>query len=81
MSNVVPLRKRPAPETAARATAAVVTDLVGIAEQLHDIGARAAALGRPRPETEHTVQMVLDAVTAIERALDLITDGGDYTPF
>ena len=41
----------------------------------------AAALGRPRTEAERTVQMVLDAVTSIERALDTITDGGDYTPF
>ncbi|GJD60153.1 hypothetical protein [Methylobacterium frigidaeris] len=82
MSNVVPLlRPRPAPDAAARATAAVVSDLVTIAEQLHDIGARAAALGRPRTEAERTVQMVLDAVTSIERALDTITDGGDFTPF
>ncbi|WP_298958555.1 hypothetical protein [uncultured Methylobacterium sp.] len=81
MSNVVPLRARPAPDAAARETASVVCDLVAIAEQLHDIGARSAGLGRPRLETERTVQLLLDAVTSVERALDTITDGGDYTPF
>ena len=81
MSNVVPLRARRAPETTAREAAAVVSDLVAIAEQLHDVGARTSALGRPQAETERSVQMLLDAVTAVERALDAITDGGDYTPF
>ncbi|MFE1601699.1 hypothetical protein [Methylobacterium sp. ID0610] len=81
MSNVIPLRVRPAPDVSARETAAVVSDLVAIAEQLHDIGARTATLGRPLTETERTVQMLLDAVTSVERALDAITDGGDYSPF
>ncbi|ACA19659.1 hypothetical protein M446_5341 [Methylobacterium sp. 4-46] len=81
MSNVVPLRARTAPDVSAREVAAVVSDLVAIAEQLHDIGARTASLGRPRPETERSVQMLLDAVTSVERALDVITDGGDYAPF
>lgn len=55
-------------------------DLLDILEQLEGLSARAAAMGRPAMEVERTVQNVLDAVSAVERALDCIGEGGEAAP-
>jgi hypothetical protein len=86
VSNVVPLRPHAAETLAARhagarATGALVSDLVAVVAQLREAGAQAAGLPRPPIEIERTVQHILDAVTAVERALDTATDGGELTPF
>jgi hypothetical protein len=85
MSNVVPLRPRGSgpgePAPGGRDTAALVSDLVDLVEGLRTASGRAAALQRPGLEAERTIQLLLDAVTAVERAAETLTDNGEYTPF
>lgn len=85
-SNVVALKPRALAHAeeaarAGRATAAVVDELVALAGQLRDAGGNVATLGRPALEVERAVQLVLDAVTAVERAVDVVTDHGERFPF
>lgn len=78
MSNVVPfLRRPPAPAVVVTDVVAVADDLFALLEQLEIVSARAAAMGRPAREVERTVQNLLDAVTAVERALDCIGEGDE----
>ena len=81
LSNVVPLRPRPPAAAGGRETASLVSDLVAVIAQLRDASARSAGLARPAIEVERTVQLLLDAVTAVESAVDVATDGGALTPF
>lgn len=74
MSNVVPFRRPEATETRGDVVA-VADDLFALLDQLQDLSARAAQMGRPTREVERTVQNLLDAVTAVERALDCIGEG------
>ena len=81
MSNVVPFRQRPPVAQLARCeVVAVAGDLLTLLEQLEDVCARAAATGRPALEVERTVQHLLDAVSAVERALDCIGEGEQAEP-
>lgn len=78
MSNVVPFRRRqPIAQVARCEVVAVAGDLLDILEQLEDLSGRAAAMGRPPREVERTVQNILDAVTAVERALDCVGEGDE----
>ncbi len=82
MSNILPFRPRPAVATLARCeVVAVAGDLLVLLEQLEDVSARAAAMGRPAKEVERTVQHLLDAVSAVEHALDCIGEGEQVAPF
>ncbi|MGV7033901.1 hypothetical protein [Methylobacterium symbioticum] len=81
MSNVVPFRQRqPVAQLARCEVVAVAGDLLTLLEQLEDVCARAAATGRPALEVERTVQHLLDAVSAVERALDCIGEGEQAEP-
>ncbi|GJE59287.1 hypothetical protein [Methylobacterium trifolii] len=81
MSNVLPFRQRPPVARLARCeVVAVAGDLLALLEQLEDVSARAAATGRPALEVERTVQHLLDAVGAVERALDCIGEGEQAAP-
>ncbi|MGU3538373.1 hypothetical protein [Methylobacterium sp. A54F] len=81
MSNVLTFRQRqPAAQLARCEVVAVAGDLLGLLEQLEDVSARAAAMGRPSLEVQRTVQHLLDAVTAVERALDCIGEGDEAAP-
>lgn len=81
MSNVLPFRPRPPVATLARCeVVAVAGDLLALLEQLEDVSARAAGMGRPTLEVERTVQNLLDAVSAVERALDCIGEGEQVAP-
>ncbi len=81
MSNVVPFRRRPPPAQLARCeVVAVAGDLLDILEQLEGLSARAAAMSRPALEVERTVRHVLEAVGAVERALDCIGEGDEAAP-
>jgi hypothetical protein len=83
VSNVVSLRPRGAVRAvpAGRDTAAAAASLVALAEGLREASERCAALGGPALEVEMTVQLLFDATAAVERALDLVTDGGARCPF
>ncbi|AWN42496.1 hypothetical protein U8607_16825 [Methylobacterium durans] len=81
MSNVLPFRQRqPAVQLARCEVVAVAGDLLDVLEQLEALSARAAAMGRPPLEVERTVQNLLDAVSAVERALDCIGEGDEAAP-
>lgn len=81
-SNVVPLRPRAArPPVDGRETAAAAANLVALAEGLREASERCAALNGPALEVELTVQLLFDATAAVERALDVVTDGGRRLPF
>jgi hypothetical protein len=81
MSNVLPFRPRANVARLARCEVVTVAgDLLELLEQLEDVSARAAAMGRPAREVERTVQHLLDAVSAVERALDCIGEGEQSAP-
>ena len=81
MSNVLPFHPRRPAQTLARCeVVAVAADLLTLLDQLEDVSARAAAMGRPALEVERTVQHLLDAVSAVERALDCIGEGEQAAP-
>ncbi len=81
MSNVLPFRPRtPVQQLARCEVVAVAGDLLTLLEQLEDVSGRAAAMGRPALEVERTVQHLLDAVGAVERALDCIGEGEQAAP-
>lgn len=81
MSNVLPFR-RPAPTTSQSRcdVVAVADDLFAVLDDLQDLVARAARMGRPAIEIERTVQNLLDAVGAVERAVDCIGEGSEAAP-
>jgi hypothetical protein len=81
MSNVLPFRPRANVARLARCEVVTVAgDLLELLEQLEDVSARAAAMGRPAREVERTVQHLLDAVSAVERALDCIGEDEQSAP-
>ncbi|MCJ2062537.1 hypothetical protein MKK63_07440 [Methylobacterium sp. J-088] len=81
MSNVLPFRPRANVARLARCEVVTVAgDLLELLDQLEDVSARAAAMGRPAREVERTVQNLLDAVSAVERALDCIGEGEQSAP-
>lgn len=82
MSNVVPLRPRPeGPEAGHRQTANAASNLVALAEGLREASEQVAGLARSPLEVERTVQLLFDAAAAVERALDIVTEGGERFPF
>lgn len=81
MTNVLPFRPRSSVPRLARCEVVTVAgDLLDLLEQLEEVSARAAAMGRPAREVEQTVQNLLDAVSAVERALDCIGEGEQSAP-
>ena len=82
MSNVVPLRPRAARTPVdGRETAAAVASLVALAAGLREASELCATLRGPGLEVELTVQLLFDATAAVERALDVVTHGGERFPF
>jgi hypothetical protein len=87
MTNVLPFVSRaqagsaadPAP--AARTTASVVTDLVSVVAQIRDISGRILPLPHEPREVERTLQALMDAVSAIAHATEVLTCHGERTPF
>ncbi|GJE76296.1 hypothetical protein [Methylorubrum suomiense] len=79
MSTVVPFRKlKPATHRrAASDAAAVASDLLELLDQLESLVERAAAMNRPQIEVERSVQHLLDAISAVERASDTIGEGSE----
>ena len=81
MSNVLPFRARQTATRLARCeVVTVASDLLALLEQLEDVSARAAAMGRPALEVERTVRKLRDAVSAVEQALDCIGEGEQAAP-
>ncbi len=87
MTNVVPFVSRaPAaptvdPAAAARTTASVVADLVSVVAEIRDISGRVLPLPHEPREVECTLQALIDAISAVEHATDVLTCHGERTPF
>ena len=82
MSTIIPFR-RPKPVASSRAgsdVAAVAGDLLHVLDQLEALVARAAEMDRPRLEVERSVQHLLDAISAVERASDCLGEGSISEP-
>jgi hypothetical protein len=86
MTNVVPFQSRGSgiargEAAMARNTAALVADLVAVAEQIRTASEAASHLPYPSLRIERTVQSLLDAITAVERAAAALTNDGEHLPF
>ena len=87
MTNVIPFvirSERDPPRdavAAARTTASVVADLVGLVAQIKEITGCVLPLPDEAQEIERTVQALLDAISAIEHATEVLTRHGERTPF
>jgi hypothetical protein len=84
MSNVIPFSSRvkaQAPVAAAEERAALAAELIGLVERVREVIGHAAGLQGPSRQVEQTAQHLLDAATALERATETLTDGGEWVPF
>src|SRR5215204_5840902 len=86
MSNVIPFMVRagmnPALDTATvRNTASVVADLVSVVAEIKQLSERVLPLPCDAREVERAIQALLDAISAIEHATDVLTQHGERTPF
>ena len=87
MSNVIPFLVRaginPALDAASSAhtTASVVADLVSVVAEIKQLSERVLPLPCDAREVERAIQALLDAISAIEHATDVLTQHGERTPF
>ncbi len=85
MSNVIPLAPRLKPgRTAAveaEERAALAADLIDLIDRVRDLTEHVAGLPGPPLQIQQTAQQLLDAGTALERAVDSLTEGGEWVPF
>ena len=85
MTNVIPLapRLKQGRSTAVEAEerAALAADLIELIERVREATEHVAALSGPPREIQQTAQHLLDAGTALERAVDSLTEGGEWVPF
>ncbi len=85
MSNVIPLAPRlkqgrsAAVEVEERA--ALAADLIELIDRVKDLTEHVAGLPGPALQIQQTAQQLLDAGTALERAVDSLTEGGEWVPF
>lgn len=81
MSTIIPFRRpgAPAPIRTGCDVAAVASDLLVVLDQLEDLVTRAASMDRPRIEVERSVQNLLDAISAVERASDCLGEGSSVS--
>ena len=85
MTNVIPFAPRlkhgQLPATVAEERAALAADLIDLVASVREITERVAALPGPSLQIEHTAQNLLDAGTALERAVEALTEDGEWVPF
>ncbi len=85
MSNVIPLAPRLKPgrsaHTEAEERAALAADLIELIERVRDLTEHVAGLPGSPLQIQQTAQQLLDAGTALERAVDSLTEGGEWVPF
>jgi len=85
MSNVIPLAPRlkqgQTPAAEAEERAALAADLIELIERVREVTEHVAGLPGPTIRIQQTAQQLLDAGTALERAVDSLTEGGEWVPF
>ena len=69
------------PVATGRTTASVVADLVSVVAEIREISERVLPLPYEAREVERTIQALLDALSAVEHAGDVLTRHGEPTPF
>jgi hypothetical protein len=60
---------------------ALAADLIELIERVREATEHAVALAGPSLCVQQTAQHLLDASTALERAVDTLTEGGEWVPF
>lgn len=85
MSNVIPLTPRlkqvqSAPKDAEE-RAALAASLIDLIAQVREATEHVAGLPGPSLQVQQTAQQLLDAGTALERAVETLTEGGEWVPF
>lgn len=85
MSNVIPLAPRlKQAKSAASGTeerAALAADLIDLIEHVREMTEHVALLSGPALQIQQTAQHLLDAGTALERAIESLTENGEWVPF
>jgi hypothetical protein len=85
MSNIIPLapRLKRAKTSASEAEerAALAADLIDLVERVREMTEHVAALSGPSLQIQQTAQQLLDAGTALERAVESLTENGEWVPF
>lgn len=85
MSNIIPLapRLKQARTTASAAEerAALAADLIDLIERVRDMTEHVAGLSGPALQIQQTAQHLLDAGTALEGAIESLTENGEWVPF
>lgn len=85
MTNVIPLAPRlkqgssAAGKVEERATLAA--DLIDLIERVRAMTEHVAALEGPALQVHQTAQHLLDAGTALEQAVESLTENGEWVPF
>ncbi|HZH10506.1 MAG TPA: hypothetical protein VEZ24_09055 [Microvirga sp.] len=85
MSNIIPLAPRlkqaQASASEAEERAALVADLIELIERVREATENVAGLSGPSLRIQQTAQQLLDAGTALEQALESLTENGEWVPF
>lgn len=85
MTNVIPLAPRlkqgQSSAVEAEERAALAADLIELIERVREMTEHVAVLPGPSLQVQQTAQHLLDAGTALERAVDSLTEGGEWVPF
>ena len=84
MTNVIPFvagAEVADPTATARTMAAVVADLASVVADIKEINERVRALPYDAHEVDGTIQAILDAISALEHATEVLTRHGERTPF
>jgi hypothetical protein len=64
-----------------RARAALVSELIELMDHIRHATDHTIALSGPPLQVQRTAQHLLDAMTALECAADILTEEGKWTPF
>lgn len=86
MTNVIPFTARrkqeqPAVSPDDEERAALAATLIDLIAQVREVAERTTALTGPSLRVEQTAQHLLDAVTALECAVETLTEDGEWVPF
>ena len=86
MTNVIPFTARrkqeqPAVSPDDEERAALAATLIDLIAQVREAAGQATSLGGPALQVEHTAQHLMDAVTALECAVEALTEDGEWVPF
>lgn len=85
MSNVIHLAPRlkqaRSASSEAEERAALAADLIDLIDRVRAMTEHVASLAGPTLQIQQTAQQLLDAGTALERAVESLTENGEWVPF